>query len=56
VGGGGGAGGTFLWSPEDLLNKNMSCTSIIIKNTLQITFLLKTTEAKKFLKIFCEAF
>jgi hypothetical protein len=54
--GGEGAGGCFLWSPEDLLNKNVSYTSIIMKCTLNRTFLLKTSETKKFLKIVCEAF
>jgi hypothetical protein len=46
---GGGAGGRFLWSPKDLLNKNARYTSIIIKSTLKVAFLLKTSEAKKFL-------
>jgi hypothetical protein len=52
----GWAGGCFLWSPEDLLNKNVSYTLIFIKSTLKITFLLKASETKHFLKIFCEAF
>jgi hypothetical protein len=38
-----GAEGCFLWSLEDLLNKNVSYTSIIIKSTLKMTFLLKTS-------------
>jgi hypothetical protein len=49
VGGGGeGAGECFLWNPEDLINKNMSYTSIIIKLTLNMAFLLKNSETKKF--------
>jgi hypothetical protein len=46
--GGEGAGGFFLWSAEDLLNKNVSYTSIITKSTLKIPFLLKTTDTKTF--------
>jgi hypothetical protein len=30
-----GAGRCFLWCPEDLLNKNVSYSSIIIKSTLK---------------------
>jgi hypothetical protein len=41
-----GAGGCFRWSPEDVLNKNGSYTSIIIKRTLKMTFVLKTSETK----------
>jgi hypothetical protein len=52
--GGGGGRGCFLQSPEDLLIKKVRYTSIIIKSTL--AFLLKTSETKKFLKIFCEEF
>jgi hypothetical protein len=48
------ARGCFLWSPEDLLNKNLSYASIITKSKLEIKFLLKTSETKKVLKIFCE--
>jgi hypothetical protein len=54
--GGKGAGGCFLWSPEELLNKNGRCTKINIKSTWKMTFLLKTSATKKFPKIFCEAF
>jgi hypothetical protein len=43
-------GGCFLWSPKDLLNKNVIYASIIINSTLKTTFLLKTSETKKFLK------
>jgi hypothetical protein len=45
-----------VWSPEDLLNKNVSYTKITTKGTLKMTFLLKTSETKKFLKIFFEVF
>jgi hypothetical protein len=51
-----GAERSFLWSPEDLLNKNVSYTSIIINSTLKMTFIFKTSVAKKYLKIFCKAF
>jgi hypothetical protein len=40
----------FLWSPEDLINKNLIYTSIIIKSTLKMKFVLKTSETKMFLK------
>jgi hypothetical protein len=46
VGGGGRGQGGFLLSPEDLLNKKVSYTSIIIKSTLKIIFLLKTSGKK----------
>jgi hypothetical protein len=52
---GGGAGGSFLWSPADLLSKNVGYTSIIIKSTLRMKLFLKTSEIKKFVTIFCEA-
>jgi hypothetical protein len=54
--GGRGKGGCYLYGPEDLLNKNVSYTSIIIKSIIKITFLMKTSETKKFVKIICEAF
>jgi hypothetical protein len=41
---------------EDLLNKNVSYTLIIIKSILKMTFLVKTSETKTFVKFFCEAF
>jgi hypothetical protein len=47
---GGGGMGCYLYSPEDLLNKNVSYTSIIIKSVLKMTFLIKTSETKKFVK------
>jgi hypothetical protein len=50
-----GEGECYLHGPEDLLHKNESYTSIIIKSVLKMTFLMKTSE-KKFVKIFCEAF
>jgi hypothetical protein len=50
-----GAGGK-LYGPEDLLNKNVSYTEIIIKSMLKITFLMKTSETKKLAEIFCEEF
>jgi hypothetical protein len=43
-----GRGGCFLCSPEDLLNKNVNYTHILIKGLLKITFLWKTPETKKF--------
>jgi hypothetical protein len=46
-----GKGGCYLYDPEDLLNKNMSYTKIIIKSILKMTFLMKTYETKKFVKI-----
>jgi hypothetical protein len=51
-----GEGGCYSCSPEDLLNKNVSYTYIIIKSILKMTFLMKTSETKKFVKIFCEHF
>jgi hypothetical protein len=48
--------GCYLYSPEDLLYKNVSFTSIIIKSILKMTLLMKTFETKKFVQIFCEAF
>jgi hypothetical protein len=50
-----GGGGCFLYSLEDLLNKNVRYTSIFIKITLKFTFLCKTLKKKMF-EIFCEAF
>jgi hypothetical protein len=43
-----GAEGCFLWSPEDLLELHFN------DHKLKMTFLFKTSEIKKFLKIFCE--
>jgi hypothetical protein len=51
-----GEGGCYLYSPEDFINKNVSYTSIIIKSIPKMAFLMKTSETKKFVKIFCEAF
>jgi hypothetical protein len=45
-----GADGRFLWNPEDLLHENGSYTDIIIKSTLKLKFLLKTSETKYFFK------
>jgi hypothetical protein len=45
----GGAG-----SPVDLLNKNVSYISIIIKKHIENDIFLKTSETKTFLKIFCD--
>jgi hypothetical protein len=53
---GGGGRGVLPFQPEDLLNKNVSYTYIIIKSILKMTFLMKTSGTKKFVKIFCEAF
>jgi hypothetical protein len=36
----------FLCSHEEMFNKNVNCTYIIIKRTLKIAFLLNTTETK----------
>jgi hypothetical protein len=47
-----GEGGCYFYGPEDLLNTNMSYTSIIIKSILKRTFLMKTSETKKFIQIF----
>jgi hypothetical protein len=54
--GGRGKGGYYLYGPEDLFNKNVSYTYIIIKSKLKMTFLMKTSETKKFVKIFCKSF
>jgi hypothetical protein len=54
--GGRGKGGGYLYGPEDLLNENVSYTYIFIKSILKLTFLMKTSETKKFFKIFCEVF
>jgi hypothetical protein len=51
-----GEGGCYLYGSEDLLNKNVSNTQIIIKSILKMAFLMKTPETTKFVKIFCEAF
>jgi hypothetical protein len=48
----GEGGGCYLYGPEDLLNKNMSYTKIIIKSILKMIFLMKTSETKKFVQIF----
>jgi hypothetical protein len=55
---GDGEGGCYLYSTEDLLNKNVSYTYIIIKSILvrKMTFVMKTYETKMFVKSFCEAF
>jgi hypothetical protein len=39
-----------------IYSQNVSYTSIILKRTLKMTFLLKTSDIKKFLEIFCKAF
>jgi hypothetical protein len=46
----------YLYLPEDLLNKNVSLTLFIIKSILKMICLMKNSETKKFVKIFCEAF
>jgi hypothetical protein len=51
--GGSGGGGCFLYSLEDLLNKNVSYTSIFFKITLKFTFLCKTPKEKNFLFFIC---
>jgi hypothetical protein len=40
----GGGRGYYLYGPEDLLNKNVNYTYIIIKSILKMTFLMKTSE------------
>jgi hypothetical protein len=42
--------GVLAQRTEDLLNKNVSYTSIIIKGILKMTFLVKTSETKKFVR------
>jgi hypothetical protein len=42
---GDGEGGCYLYGPEDLLNKNVSYTYIIIKSILKMPFLMKTSES-----------
>jgi hypothetical protein len=56
VGEGEGGGWCNLYGPEEFLDKNVSYTYIIIKSILKMTFLKKTSETKKFDKIFCEEF
>jgi hypothetical protein len=51
-----GEGWCYLYGSEDLLNKNVSYTYIIIKSILEMAFLMKTSETKKFVKIFWKAF
>jgi hypothetical protein len=51
-----GEGMCYLYGSEGLLNKNVSYTKIIIKSILKMAFLMKPSETKKFVKIFCEAF
>jgi hypothetical protein len=53
---GGWGKGCYLYGPEDLLSKNVSYIYIIIKSILKMTFLMKTSESKKIIKIFYEAF
>jgi hypothetical protein len=53
---GGGGRGCYLYGPEDLLNKNLSCTLIIIKSSLKMTCIVETPETQKLAEIFCEAF
>jgi hypothetical protein len=48
---GSGNGGASSIGPEDLLSKNVSEKSI-----LKMTFLMKTSLTRKFVKIFCEEF
>jgi hypothetical protein len=43
---GGGGRGVLPFQPEDLLNKNVSYTYIIIKSILKMTFLMKTSGKK----------
>jgi hypothetical protein len=52
----GGGRGCYLYGPENLLNKNVSYTLIIIKSILKMTFLMKTSETKKFAQIFARHF
>jgi hypothetical protein len=54
--GGEGERGCYLYGHEDLLNKNVSYTQIIIKRLLKMTFLMKTSETKILVKIVCKAF
>jgi hypothetical protein len=55
-GGRGEGGGCYPYGPEDLLNKNMSYTQIIIKSILKMTFLIKTSETKKYVRFFARHF
>jgi hypothetical protein len=48
--------GLLPMEPLRFALENMSYTSIIIRNTWKITFLLKTSETKKCIKIFFKAF
>jgi hypothetical protein len=51
-----GKGGCFICSPEDVLNKNVSCAYIIIKSTLKMAFLLQTPEIKSLLRYLARHF
>jgi hypothetical protein len=51
-----GEGGCYLYGPEDLLSKNVSYTSIIIKSILKMTFLNLTSETKSWLRFFARQF
>jgi hypothetical protein len=42
-----GEGECYLYGSEDLLNKNMSYTYIIIKSILNMAFLMKTPDTQK---------
>jgi hypothetical protein len=53
---GGGGRGCNLYGLDGLLNKNVNYTLIIIKSILKMIFLMKTSETKTFVKIFCEGF
>jgi hypothetical protein len=52
----GGGGAFWRFSPEDFLHENLNLAHIIIKSTLKMIVLWKTSDFKKFTEIFYEAF
>jgi hypothetical protein len=52
---GGRGEGAFSAAMKICFNKNVNCTDIIIKSTLKMTFLWKTSETTNIAEIFREA-